>query len=42
MTVDQLRRRLAAAIRAGDLTAQRAIRAELDQAAGPTADKETR
>jgi len=42
VTVEELRLKLAAAIKAGDVVEQRAIRALLDSTVGPKAEKETR
>ena len=42
MSIEELRRELAAAIKAGDVVRQQAIRLLLDRMVGPKAKKETR
>ena len=42
MSIEELRAKLAAALKAGDVVEQRAIRALLDSTVGPKAEKETR
>jgi len=42
VSIEELRAKLADAIRAGDVVQQRAIRALLDSTVGPKAKKETR
>ena len=42
MSIEELRLKLAAAIKAGDVVEERRIRALLDSTVGPKAEKETR
>ena len=42
MSIEELRLKLAAAIKAGDVVEERRLRALLDSMVGPKAEKETR